>query len=142
MTRHDSTNGALWFNGSMTIVLADTDAYLRDRLRKRLERITGVSVVGESSNSTEVTAMILNRNPDVAIMSSRLDGGSGIEVLRHIRQLMVPPTIIVVTDDSSRDNKNAYSVAGADFIFEKVADDRQVINAIRLLSVTHCQIEV
>lgn len=86
--------------------------------------------------------MILNRNPDVAIMSSMLDGGSGIDVLRHIRQLMVPPTIIVVTDDSSRDNKNAYSVAGADFIFEKVADDRQVINAIRLLSVTHCQVEV
>lgn len=125
----------------MTIVLADTDTYLRDRLRRRLEKITGVSVVGESSTSTEVTAMILNRNPDVAIVSSMLEGGSGIDVLRHVRHLMIPPTIIVVTDDSSRDNKNAYSVAGADFIFEKVADDRQVINAVRLLCVTHCQIE-
>jgi DNA-binding NarL/FixJ family response regulator len=124
----------------MTIVLADIEASIREKLRKRLERITGVSVVGASSRSTEVTAMILNRNPDVAIVSSRLDGGSSIEVLRHIRQLMVPPTIIVVTNDFSRDNKNAYSVAGADFILEKVPDDRNVLNVIRLLCMTHRQI--
>lgn len=125
----------------MTIVLADIDAAVRERLRKRLERITGVSVVGESSNSAEATAMILNRNPDVAIVSSRLDGGNSIEVLWHIRQLMVPPTIIVVTDDTSRNDKNAYSVAGADFIFEKVPDDRNVLNAIRLLCITHSRID-
>ncbi len=85
--------------------------------------------------------MILNRNPDVAIVSSMLDGGSGLDVLRHIRQLMVPPTIIVVTDNPSRDNKTAYALAGADFIFEKVTEDRTVINTIRLLCVTHSEIE-
>jgi len=56
--------------------------------------------------------MILNRNPDVAIVSSLLDSGSGLDVLRHVRQLMVPPTIIVVTGDTTLDSKHAYSVAG------------------------------
>ena len=125
----------------MTIVLADIDAYLRGRLRKRLEKVSGVTVVGESSNSTETTAMILNRNPDVAIVSSLLEGGSGLDVLRHIRQLMIPPTIIVVTNNPSLDHNNAYSVAGADFIVGKAADDRRIIDIIRLLCDSHRQID-
>ena len=125
----------------MTIILADTDAYFRNRLRRRLERITGVRVVGESSNSKEATAMILNRKPDVAILNSMLDGGSGTDVLHHIRQLMVPPTIIVVTDNPSGDNKNVLSVAGADFIFEKVTEGDKISNTVRLLCVTHSHIE-
>lgn len=83
--------------------------------------------------------MILNRNPDVAIINSVLHGGSGIDVLRHIRQLMVPPAIIVVTDNPSLDNKNAYSVAGADFFFDKATEDRKVITTVRRLCMPHSQ---
>ena len=125
----------------MTIVLANMDADLRGKLRKRLEKVPGVKVVGESSNSTETTAMILNRNPDVAIVSSLLQGGSGLDVLRHVRHVMIPPTIIVVTDTPSLDHNNAYSVAGADFICEKVSDDRTVIDTIRRLCVTQHQVD-
>jgi len=126
----------------MTIVLADMDAYLRGRLLKRLEKVPGVNVVGESSNSTETTAMILNRNPDVAIVSSLLEGGSGLDVLRHVRQLMIPPTIIVVTDNPSLDHNYAYSVAGADFIVGKAPDDRRIIDIVRLLCDGHRQTDV
>ena len=125
----------------MTIVIADADAHFRDRLKRRLEKITDVTVVGESSDSEETTAMILNRKPDIAILNSSFRDGSGIDVLQHIRQLMVPPTIIVVTDDPSCDNKNAYSVAGADFFFGKAKEDRKLIDTVRLLSVPHSRIE-
>jgi DNA-binding NarL/FixJ family response regulator len=125
----------------MTIVLAGADAHFRDRLKKRLEKITGVHVVGESSDSEETTAMILNRKPDIVILNSLLRDGLGIEVLRHIKRLMVPPTIIVVTDDPSRDNKTACSLAGADFFFEKVTEDHKMINTVRLLCVPHGQIQ-
>jgi hypothetical protein len=54
---------------------------------------------------------------------------------------MVPPSIIVVTDDSSRDNKTACSLAGADFVFEKVTEDHKMINTVRLLYVPHSRIE-
>ena len=126
----------------MTIVLADADAHFRYRLKKRLEKITGVTVVGESSDSEETTAMILNCKPDIAILNSSFRDGSGIDVLQNIGRLMVPPpTIIVVTDDPSSDNKNAYSAAGADFIFEKAKEDRKVITTVRLLCMPNLQIE-
>ena len=125
----------------MTIVLADADAHFRDRLKKRLEKITGVHVVGESSDSEETTAMILNRKPDIAILNLSLRDGCGIEALRHIKQLMVPPIIIVVTDDPSRDNKTACSLAGADFFFGKATEDQKIVNTIRLLHVPQNRIE-
>ena len=125
----------------MTIVLADADAHFRDRLKKRLEKVAGVLVVGESSDSEETTAMILNRKPDIAIVNSRLRDGYGIDVLRHIKRLMASPIIIIVTDDPSGDNKTACEVAGADFLFEKATDDHNILNTIRLLQVPHSRIE-
>lgn len=125
----------------MTIVLADADAHFRDRLKKRLEKITGVRVVGESSDSEETTAMILNRKPDIAILNFSLRDGCGIEALRHIKQLMVPPIIIVVTDDPSLDNETASSLAGADFFFGKATEDQKIVNTIRLLHVPQNRIE-
>ena len=138
---HDLRDCDPCWNHRMTIVLADADAHFRDRLKKRLEKITGVRVVGESSDSKETTAMILNRKPDIAILNSSLRDGRGIEVLRHIKQLMVPPTIIVVTDDPSRDNETACSLAGADFFFDKETEDHKIINTLRLLCASHSQIE-
>jgi DNA-binding NarL/FixJ family response regulator len=125
----------------MTIVLADADVHFRHRLKKRLEKITGVQVVGQSSDSEETAAMILNRKPNIAILSSSLRDGHGIEVLRHIKGLMVPPTIIVVTDDLSSDNHNACSLAGADFIFEKAAGDHKMIDTVRLLGASDSPVD-
>ena len=137
----DSRDCDPYWNHRMTIVLADADASFRDRLKKRLEKISGVHVVGESSDSEETTAMILNRKPDIAILNLSLRDGCGIEALRHIKQLMVPPIIIVVTDDPSRDNKTACSLAGADFFFGKATEDQKIVNTIRLLHVPQNRIE-
>jgi len=92
-------------------------------------------------DSEESAAMILNRKPDIAILNSSLRDGSGIDVLRHIKQLMIPPTIIAVTDDPSDNNKNTYSAAGADFIIDKTTEDHKIINAVRLLCMPKGQIE-
>jgi DNA-binding NarL/FixJ family response regulator len=125
----------------MTIVLADADIHFRDRLKKRLEKLTDVHVVGESSDSEETAAMILNRKPNIAILNSSLRDAHGIEVLRHIKRLMVPPTIIVVTDDPSSDHHNACSLAGADFIFGKATEDHKMIDTVRLLGASDNHIE-
>jgi DNA-binding NarL/FixJ family response regulator len=138
---YDLRDGHSW-NHRMTIVLADTDAHFRARLKKRLEKITGVHVVGESSDSEETAAMILNRKPDIAILNSSLRDGRGIEVLRHIKRLMVSPTVIVVTDDPTLDDQTACSLAGADFFFDKATEDHKMINAVRLLCISHSQTDV
>jgi DNA-binding NarL/FixJ family response regulator len=125
----------------MTIVLADADVRFRDSLKRRLEKITGVEVVGEASDSDEATAMILNRKPDIAILNSSLQDSSGIGVLQHIRKLMVPPTIFIVTSDPSRGNKTPCSLVEGDLFFDKATESHKMINAVRLLCTPRSQIE-
>lgn len=125
----------------MTIVLADTDSNFRHRLKRRLERIAGVKVVGESSDSEEATAMILNRKPDIAILNSSLQNGRAIEVLHQVKRLMVPPTIIIVTDNPSPDNKISYILAGADFFFDQATGEHMAVTAVRFLSAPQNRLE-
>lgn len=117
----------------MTIILADTDVRFRENLKRRLEKITGLHVVGESSGAVETTAMILNRKPDIAILNASLRDGRGIDVLRQIKRLMIPPIIIIVTDNPSHDDQAACSLAGANFFLEKATEGHKIIQALQLL---------
>jgi DNA-binding NarL/FixJ family response regulator len=119
----------------MNVVIADHDLSTRERMKRRLERIRGVVVVGGASGSEEATAMIVNRKPDIVILDTELNQGSGIEVLRHIKQLVLYPTVIMVTNHPSQELRAACAVAGADFFFDKSLEDRKVINTVRLLCV-------
>jgi DNA-binding NarL/FixJ family response regulator len=117
----------------MTIVLADTDVRFRVNLKRRLEKINGLRVVGESSGALETTAMILNRKPDIAILNVSLQDGRGIDVLRQIKRLMIPPTIIIVTDNPSHDDQVDCSLAGANFFLEKATEGHKIIQTLHLL---------
>jgi DNA-binding NarL/FixJ family response regulator len=125
----------------MTIVLADTDVYFREKLKKRLVKVTSLHVVGESSGAEETTAMILNRKPDIAILNTSLRDGRGIDVLRHIKRLMIPPIIIIITDDLSRDDQAACSLAGANFYLEKAMEGHKIIQTLHHLCAPPSRIE-
>lgn len=125
----------------MTIVLADTDVRFRENLKRRLEKITDLHVVGVSSGALETTAMILNRKPDVAILNTSLQDGRGIDVFRQIKRLMIPPIIIIVTDDPSREDQAACSLAGANFYLEKASEGQKIIQALHLLCAPPSQVE-
>lgn len=122
-----------YWGSEMKVVLADQDSVFRTRLKRRLEKIRGVAVVGEASESEEATAMIVNRKPDLVILDAELKHRSGIEVLRHIKHLFLHPTVIMVTDQPSPELRSACALAGADFLFDKGLEDRMVVNAVRLL---------
>ena len=117
----------------MTIVLADTDVRFRENLKRRLEKITDLHVVGESSGLLETTAMILNRRPDVVILNALLQDGRGVDVLRQIKRLMIPPIIIIVTENPLHDDQAACSLAGANFFLEKATEGHKIIQTLHLL---------
>jgi hypothetical protein len=54
---------------------------------------------------------------------------------------MVPLIMIIVTDDPSRGDKTACTLARADFFFDKATEDHKMINTVRLLYVPHSRIE-
>jgi DNA-binding NarL/FixJ family response regulator len=119
----------------MNVVIADQDLPSRERLKRRLEKIKGVVVVGSTADAGETTTMIVNRKPDIVVLDTDLKNGSGIEVIRHIKHLILHPTIIIVTNQPSQEFRSACIVAGADFFFDKTLENRKIVNTVRLLCV-------
>jgi DNA-binding NarL/FixJ family response regulator len=117
----------------MNILIADQDPLFRQRLKRRLEKITGVAVIGETAEAEATTVMIVNRKPDIIILDIDLKNGSGIEVLRHIKHLIFHPTVIIVTNQPCQELRSACAVAGEDFFFDKAIEDRKVVTTVRLL---------
>lgn len=117
----------------MNVVVVDQDHATRTRLKRRLQKIRGLTVIGEASESEEATAMVVNRKPDVVILDAELKNGSGVEVLHQIKQLVVHPIVIMVTNHPSQELRSACTGAGADFVFDKTLEDREVVKTVRLL---------
>jgi two-component system response regulator AlgR len=78
-------------------LIVDDEAPARARLRRLLEEIEDVAVVGEAANGREALAHCASLDPDVVLLDVRMPGMDGIEAARHLGTLEDPPAVIFTT---------------------------------------------
>ena len=71
----------------MKIVIADDSSLWRDRIKSLLIEINEVFVVSEAENGTDALQIIMEKEPDLAILDIRMPEMNGIELLKKIREL-------------------------------------------------------
>jgi DNA-binding NarL/FixJ family response regulator len=131
------TAAALHATGRSTlgVFIADDSPVVRERLTELLSGLDGVSIVGEAVDVPTAERGIEAARPDVAIVDIRMPGGTGIDVLRHVKKGQPGgPCCIVFTDFGSPQYRKACADAGADFFFEKGTDTRRLADALRMLA--------
>jgi two-component system, NarL family, invasion response regulator UvrY len=69
---------------SITVLLVDDHAVVREGYRRLLERDPGLAVVGEAATAAQSVDLARSLNPDVVVMDIALPDGSGIAALRRI----------------------------------------------------------
>ena len=79
----------------MNVLLADDHTLFREGLRSLLERMPGVTVVGEAGDGREALDLIDKERPDVAILDITMPALSGLEVAARARRAS-PETRIVI----------------------------------------------
>jgi DNA-binding NarL/FixJ family response regulator len=92
------------FNGEHrppTIVVADSSKMGSQLLADTIQRHNDFRVVGSATTRTEVMSGISTLQPDIAVISSRLQDGAltGLQVLRDLRTLQTRPRVIMLLDD-------------------------------------------
>ncbi len=94
---------------------------IRERLRDLLNSIPSVELVGEADNEAEVMQSIGAIRPDVVILgySSARDN---LGVLRRIRMLPMPITVIVMTNRVYSLYRKKCMDSGADHFLDKSRD--------------------
>ncbi len=81
----------------MKILIVDDEALARSRLRRMLDEMAHVEVIGEADNGIDALASICQQHPDIVLLDIRMPGMDGLELARHLTALDHPPAVIFTT---------------------------------------------
>ncbi|GAA1573414.1 response regulator transcription factor [Kribbella hippodromi] len=113
------------------VVLVDDDALVRMGLQAMLDGVSGIQVVGEAADGSEVPAAVAAHRPDVVLMDLRMKRIDGITATRELRARGETPAVIVLTTFNDDDLIEQSIRAGAVGYLLKHAPPDDIVRAIR-----------
>lgn len=113
------------------IVLADDHAIMREGLRRILDDVAEIEVVGEAVDGFETLTWVRNGGFDLLLLDLSMPGRSGIELIRQIRQEAPKLAVLVLTMHEEEQYAVRSIRAGANGYLTKESAGTQLINAVR-----------
>jgi DNA-binding NarL/FixJ family response regulator len=119
---------------TVTVVLADTQPAIRHGVRSVLERVDGVSVIGEASTSSEVVTETARCRPDVLVIDVDTIAAGNCRLIDQIARAC-PETGILVFSARDCDASLMDAIrAGARGYLLKNADPDQIVRGIQAVA--------
>ena len=120
---------------SITVLVADDQALVRDGIVVVLSLTDDIEVIGEARDGAEAIALAEELEPDVVLMDLRMPGLSGAEATAQLAQSRPDIRVLVLTtfaDDASIDSALRAGAAG---YLTKDAGREEMVAAIRATAV-------
>lgn len=121
------------FVENMRVYIADDSDGFRTRLTAMLSKVDGVNIIGQAGNVREALDGITALRPDVVILDIKMPGGSGIEVLQHIKNEFPETVVIILTNYPYPEYREKCLHEGADHFFVKSLEFTKVIDTLRIM---------
>lgn len=102
----------------MRVFLVDDAKSIRARIRLSVEEL-GAEVVGEARTQKDAVKGIFDKHPDVVVIDLRLAKGTGMEVLKRVKQQFQDVVFIILTNYGKDEYQMPCLQAGADYFLEK-----------------------
>jgi DNA-binding NarL/FixJ family response regulator len=115
---------------SVTVVVVDDQAVVREGLVLLLGLLPGIEVVGSAGDGEAALHLVAERRPDVALMDLRMPRMDGVEATRRIRAEHPGTQVVVLTTYSDDESVFAALRAGARGFLTKSADSDEIAKAI------------
>ncbi len=116
---------------TISVLLADDHAVVRQGTRELLEREMGIEVVAEASDGREAVQKAIKKLPDVVVMDFAMPELNGIEATRQIKAVAPGVAILVLTAYDSDQYIFAFLEAGAAGYLLKDVQVDELVDAIR-----------
>ncbi len=119
--------------GPFSILLADDHVMFRRGVRKIIQGINDVEVVGEASDGFELLDLVKKTSPDLVIMDISMPNLRGLEATREIK--IIDPRVKVLILTMHKDREYLYHAfsAGAEGYLLKEDADNELLSAIETL---------
>ena len=116
---------------AITILVADGHIVFRDELRKLLECVHDVQIVGEAANGNQCLEMLAKLKPEILLLDLRMPGKDGLSVLKEVDFDSLPTRAIVLTaTEHDRDIIGAMRL-GARGVVLKQSESDLLLKSIR-----------
>ena len=89
--------------------------------------------MGQAQDVDEKLHAISVTSPDVVTLEVSINGESGIDLLKKIKQDQLVPVVIMLTNHSTQPYQKRCKHAGADFFVDKIGGDFEVRRIIQEL---------
>ena len=117
----------------MRVFITDDSKIVVERLADLLKDVAGVEIVGQAGNALEAMLSIHLTNPDAVILDLQMPGGSGLDVLRAIRQGQPGLKVLICTNYAYPQYRDECLAAGATYFLDKSADFDKIPTIFRQL---------
>jgi DNA-binding NarL/FixJ family response regulator len=116
---------------TITVLLVDDHALIRQGLRRAFEHTDDLQVVAEAGSVAEAFALERVHHPDVMVVDVNLGDGSGIDVVRQVRAQRADVGLVVLTMYDGDEHLLAALDAGASAFVLKQSPVEEVLHAAR-----------
>ncbi len=116
-------------NVPVKVFLADDSAMIRDRVAAMLID-QAMAIVGQAETPQASIDGILAAHPDVVVLDVQLEGGSGLEVLRAVRQVDPRIAFVVFSNNAGPAYRKRYLGEGAQRFLDKTTEFDQLVVAV------------
>jgi len=113
------------------VILADDHAVVRAGIRQFLEEAGDIRVVAEAGDGEAARQVILDHQPDVAVLDIQMPKATGIEVTRQVRASRLPVGVLILTAYEEDPYVAAVLKAGANGYVLKTAPPEELVEAVR-----------
>ncbi len=118
----------------LSVLVADDSSVIRERLVALLNEVPGVSVVGETVCVSGTMEAVRRLRPAVVVLDLSMPGGSGLDVLRCMKEEQLGAMVIVLTNYSFPEYEKEASRYGAAAFLNKSTQFMKVADMVRGLA--------
>lgn len=115
------------------IVIADDHSLFRKGMKRLIEDMPGLEVVGEAGDGLELLEILKKKAPDLAVVDISMPNLRGIEATREIRTLYPDTKVLVLTMHKSKEYLYHSISAGAQGYLLKEDSDVELLSAIETI---------
>ena len=128
------SNKTISDNKLIRVVLVDDHGLMRDALAVTLSDVPGIAVVGCARSGEDLLNQLDTFQPDIILMDIVMQGMSGIEATRWVKDRDSKIKIILLSGEIRKEFVTVGIQTGIDGYLSKDSDKEVLVNAIRSVS--------
>lgn len=115
------------------IILADDHVLFRRGVKRIIEEVDGLQVVGEANDGLELLQLLKKKRPDLVIIDIAMPNLRGLEAAREIKRLYPQVKVLLLTMHQRKIFLQQGLEAGVDGFLVKEVADTELLQAIQAL---------